>query len=211
VSGLIYLFRHGQSAAPPALMVGRSDFELSPEGRRQAERWGRILREINFTLALASPLRRAIETAELILGGRPDPTPLRIEPDLVEISLGLWEGRSKDWIRRHHPQDWEARGRDMINHPPPEGESLADLAARVWPAFERLAREAAGHRHSLIVAHQAVIRVLLSRLSGSWPANPLDIELPPAALNVLAVDSAGSLSGPIRIQSLPQDNIHSNK
>lgn len=193
MSGLIYLFRHGQSAAPPGLMVGRSDFELSPEGRRQAGLWGRILAEVNFTLAVASPLRRAIETAELILDGRPNRPPLQIDPHLREVSLGLWEGRSKDWVRHNHPQDWEARGRDLINHPPPGGESLADLAARVWPAFQSLARTAAGHRHSLVVAHQAVIRVILARLPGSWPANPLAIEVPPAGLSVLAVNADGQL------------------
>lgn len=193
MNGLIYLFRHGQSLAPPGLMVGSSDFELSPEGRRQAERWARILIEVNFTLALASPLRRAVQTAELILGGRPDHPPLRLDPELREISLGLWEGRTKDWIRRHYSPDWEARGRDLINHPPPGGESLAHLAARVWPAFQRLAREAAGHRHTLIVAHQAVIRVILSRLPGPWPNNPLEIGVPPAALNLLAVSQTGRL------------------
>lgn len=193
MNGLIYLFRHGQSLAPPGLMVGSSDFELSPEGRLQAKRWARILIEVNFTLALASPLRRAVQTAELILSGRPDHAPLRLDPKLREISLGLWEGRTKDWIRRRYSQDWEARGRDLINHPPPGGESLADLAARVWPAFQRLAREAAGHRHTLVVAHQAVIRVILSRLPGSWPNNPLEIGLPPAALNLLAVNQAGRL------------------
>lgn len=193
MSGLIYLFRHGQSTAPTGLMVGRSDLELSAEGRLQAERWGQRLSAIRFTLAVSSPLRRALQTAELILGGRPDNASLRLAPELREISLGQWEGRAKDWVRRHYPQDWAARGRDIINHPPTGGESLADLAARVWPAFQRLAREAAEHQYTLVVAHQAVIRVILARLPGSWPDNPLEIDLPPAALSILAVDPKGRL------------------
>lgn len=193
MNGLIYLFRHGQSMAPPGLMVGLSDFELSSEGRLQAERWSRRLSTIRFTLAVSSPLLRALQTAELILGGRPDNAPLRLDPELREISLGQWEGRAKDWVLRHYPQDWEARGRDMVNHPPTGGESLADLADRVWPAFQRLALEAAEHQHTLVVAHQAVIRVILTRLPGSWPDNPLEIDLPPASLSILAVDRNGRL------------------
>lgn len=193
MNGLIYLFRHGQSTAAPGLMVGQSDFELSAEGRLQAERWRQRLSKIRFTLAVSSPLRRAIQTAELILSGCPDNPPLRLDPELREISLGQWEGRAKDWVRRHYPQDWEARGRDIINHPPTGGESLADLDTRIWPAFQRLAKEAAEHQHTLVVAHQAVIRAILARLPGSWPDNPLNIYLPPAALSILAVDRNGRL------------------
>lgn len=194
MSSLIYLFRHGRSAAPPGLMVGRSDFGLSDEGCLEARGWGERLSNISFDLAVSSPLRRARQTAELILGGRPDNPPLHIEPDLMEVSLGRWEGRSKDWVMRHYPQDWAARGRDLINHPPPGGESLAGLAARVWPALRRLAREAAGHQCSLMVAHQAVIRVILARLPGSWPDNPLEIEVPPASLTILSVEPNGRVA-----------------
>jgi len=202
--GLIYLFRHGQSAAPMGLMVGQTDFELSALGRRQAQLWGTKLSEINFTLALASPLRRAMQTAELILASRPDNAPLRIERYLREISLGDWEGRGKDWVRRYYPRVWEARGHDPINQPPPGGESLADLAARVWPAFQMLALEAAEHRNTLVVAHQAVIRVIISHLPGRWPDNPLEIEVPPTALSILAAFPDGRLEYRERLSSPQQ-------
>lgn len=193
MAGLIYLFRHGQSTAPKTLMVGQADFGLSAKGRHQAQLWGTKLAETHFTLALSSPLSRSVQTAELILTRRQENAPLRIERNLREISLGCWEGRNKDWVRRQYPLDWEARGRDPINHPPPGGESLADLAARVWPAFQKVALEAAGHQNTLVVAHQAVIRVILTHLPGRWPDNPLNIEVPPAALSILAVSPDGRI------------------
>ncbi|MDR0642298.1 MAG: histidine phosphatase family protein, partial [Treponema sp.] len=48
---------------------------------------------------------------------------------------------------------------------PPGGESFSDLAARVWPAFDRIVSLAAGRGAGriLVVAHQAVNRVILAR------------------------------------------------
>ncbi len=190
----IFLFRHGQSAAPPGLMVGRTDFDLSETGRREAEGWRDRLAGLRFTLAVASPLARARRTAEIILEGRPDNASLKFEPDLVEISLGRWESRTKDWLRANYPDEWAARGRDLAGQAPPGGESFSQLAARVRPAFHLLAREAAGHANTLVVAHQAVIRVILAALPGDWPTNYLDIDVPPAALAVIAVTASGGLS-----------------
>ena len=193
MSGLIYLFRHGQSLAPPGLMVGQSDFELSAAGLREAGFWRDRLAAKRFTWAVSSPLTRARQTAELILAGRPDNAPLQLLDDLKEISLGDWEGHSKPWIREHYPAEWAARGRDMINVAPPGGESLAQLTGRIGPVFHFLTGIATHHENILVVTHQAVIRVLLTSLPGSWPAKPLDLAVTTAGLAVLAADEGGRL------------------
>lgn len=188
----IYIFRHGSALSPPDLMVGRADFALSEEGRRQAEYWRDNL-GLPFTLALTSPLERAAQTASIILSARPDNAQPRPVAELIEISLGRWEGLSKEWIQDQYPEEWKARGLDIINFRPPGGESFTDLAARAWPVFRSLAHAASGHDHTLVVTHRAVIATLLQRLPGDWPDNPLDLDLPPASLTILSVDQRGWL------------------
>lgn len=192
MAGLIHLFRHGAALAPPGTMVGSSDVELSPKGRGQAEAWRDRL-DMDFSLAVTSPLQRARRTADLILSGQPNRPVVRVMPELREIFLGEWEGRSKDWVQARYPVEWAARGRDLWSVRPPGGESFHDLQARVWPAFQALGREAAAEAHSLVVAHQAVIRVILAALPSREPRNIFEWPLPPAVQLVLAAHSGGGL------------------
>lgn len=192
MAGLIHLFRHGATLAPPGVMVGSSDFELSPKGRGQAEAWRDRL-DVTFSLAVASPRRRARQTAELILAGQPNRPPLRVIPELREISLGEWDGRPKDWVQARYPAEWVARGRDLWSARPPGGESFQDLQDRVWPAFQALGREAAAVAHTLVVAHQAVIRVILAALPDRGPRNVFEWPLPPAVQLILEARSDGRL------------------
>ncbi len=201
MTGYLYLLRHGRAEAPAGLMIGRTDFPLSAEGRREAGYWRGQLAGTRLTLALASPLGRARETAEIILAGRPDNAPLRLVPELAEIFLGEWDGRSKAWVQAHYPAAWEARGRDFWCCPPPGGESFLDLAARVMPAFQALAREAAAHQNTLVVAHRAVIRVVLADFTGERPEHPSEMDMPTAALARLTVDAEGRVTFDGRLES----------
>jgi probable phosphoglycerate mutase len=180
----IYLVRHA-SAAPPGVLAGRADYALSAEGRGEAEELRLRLAGVSFGLAFSSPLKRALQTAAVLLGGPPAGFVLTL-PELAEISLGRWEGRSKAWIREHYPVQWAARGRDLLNYPPPGGESLAELAARVLPVFDRIRlAAAAAPGQTLVVAHQAVNRVILARLGGTALEKSPDIPQPPCALTVI--------------------------
>jgi probable phosphoglycerate mutase len=185
VSGALYLMRHG-TAAPEGLLLGQADVPLLPEGVAQAERRSRELSAVTFDLAFCSPLRRSRQTAEIVLSGNAaNVSSLTEAPDLREISLGRWEGMDKRSILAAFPDAWEARGRDMLNTPAPGGESFADLAARVLPAFAAIRRQTAG-RTVLLVAHQAVNRVILSHARGLPLAELFTIPQPPAALTLLA-------------------------
>jgi alpha-ribazole phosphatase len=86
---------------------------------------------------------------------------------LRELSLGQWEGRTVDEIRREEGDPYLAWLRAPHDCPPPGGEPLDQVAARVR---EALARIAAAHRPGeevLIVAHGGVISVYVCALLGS--------------------------------------------
>ena len=91
----LYLVRHGQT---PWNKVhrnqGRSDIPLNEYGRELAAVTGKGLEDVPFDLCFTSPLKRAKETAMLILEGRN--IPIVEDERLIEISFGDYEGTS--WL-----------------------------------------------------------------------------------------------------------------
>lgn len=188
---LLYLFRHGE-AATPGLLTGRSDPPLTAQGEEQARQWGKYLAEIPFTAAWSSPLRRSVQTAKLILQGNAGSLrQAKPVPGLEEIHLGEWEGKDKAVVVRDYPDIWEKRGRDLANVAPPGGESFNELSARVLPVFAATLSKAVHHKCSLVVAHQAVNRVILAHIQGLALSRVLEIPLPPCALAILRLSGNG--------------------
>ena len=67
----IYLIRHGETSWNTlGRLQGRTDIELNENGIRLAKITGEKLKDVHFDLAIASPLKRAYETAGLVLGDR---------------------------------------------------------------------------------------------------------------------------------------------
>ena len=183
----LYLIRHGE-AAPAGILAGCADFALTPAGRLQVEMRRDELAAVTFSAAWASPLRRARQTARIILGGNPANTSVvQVVPALREIALGEWEGKDRELIRAAWPREWEARGTDPANVAPPGGESFAMLAERVLPAFADICREAGHHACSLLAAHQAVNRVIIAAATGLPPGNLLSIPQALAAVSVFEI------------------------
>ncbi len=165
--------RHGQTEWNAVRRLqGASDVALSDLGRRQAEALGRATRGRRLAAAYSSPLRRAVETAEIALQGRD--VPLTIVPELAELGLGEWEGYMVDEIRARDGDPYRRWTQAPLDHPPPGGETLLDVLARVQSAVDRI-----GHIHAgagdglggdpgdvLIVAHGGVISVYACHLLG---------------------------------------------
>ena len=86
---MLYIVRHGETDWNRMKKVqGRTDIALNDYGRHLAEETAEGMKEISLDLAYTSPLRRARETAEILVAGR------KIPP-LVE------EGDPGDRIRVH--------------------------------------------------------------------------------------------------------------
>jgi probable phosphoglycerate mutase len=175
-------------------MIGATDPPLSEEGVAAAKALGASLAETVFDRVVASPLKRAMATARLIIGESEAPLPSRVEAadGLREIFLGEWEGLTSAEAKSRWPEIWAARGLSPAGVAPPGGESLKDLAARVWPAFDSIARGPG--RNVLVVAHQAVNRVILARYRGMALSEAPAIEQPYGAVTVLACKLASGRS-----------------
>ena len=167
---LVYLVRHGETVWNRiGRLQGRSDIPLTPEGEALAAETGRGMADIPFFAVYASPLRRALRTAELIRGGRD--IPLVTDARLREVSFGIAEGSTG--FREAGPVvDFFSR---TEAYTPPEGaESTAEILARAKSFTEEILYPLAARRPDgalLVVAHGAINRGLLTVLLHTPVAN----------------------------------------
>jgi broad specificity phosphatase PhoE len=151
------LLRHGPTSwTREHRLQGRADIPLDDDGRDEVRRW-RLPPEAAEFRWLASPLRRATETATL-LG-----VAATVEPRLIEMSWGEWEGRRVADLSAEDGAAfaaWEARGLDLE---PPGGESPRAVQRRVLPLLEELAD---ADRPVAAITHKGVIRAVLALATG---------------------------------------------
>jgi phosphoserine phosphatase len=183
----ILLARHGETPWNQAgRYQGHTDIPLAPEGEAQARRLCQRLAQVTITHAVASPLQRARRTAELILGARS--VPLGFDAGLKEISHGNWEGKLVQEIEASHPQLLDAWKNQPSGDLPagPNAESLQQVLDRAWPALVRATQGLESGDTLLLVAHDAVNRVLLCRVLGLPLSQLWRFRQAPATLNVLS-------------------------
>jgi len=168
----LLLARHGQSVSNAIRRFqGAQDVALSPLGMRQAEALGQAVSRRAIAHVYVSPFERARHTAEIALA-RLD-LPLTVVDDLRELSLGEWEGCTVEEIRTRPGDPYARWVRDPVQCPPPGGEPLADVQARVLRAVERITAAHPNGDDVLIVSHGGVISALLAHgfglpLSSIW-------------------------------------------
>ena len=166
---------------------------LAPSCEAQARRLGERLKDVKIDRAVASPLCRARRTAEYALTHhRLD---LGNDPDLIEISHGGWEGLLAADIEHSHGdllRRWRAAETDELPAGP-DAETLRDIAARAWRALERACAGLGADDTVLIVAHDAINRVLLCRVLGMPLTRVWAFRQSPATLNILRGETVDSL------------------
>ncbi len=181
----ILLARHGETPwNAEGRYQGQEDIALSPTGERQARALGERLRDVQIDRAVASPLSRARRTAELALGESRIPM-LALDPGLMEIAHGTWEGLLAAEIHVRDPQRlqaWRDAPHEVLM---PQGESLQHVFDRAWPAFARACDGLGSDDTLLIVAHDAVNRVLLCHVLGIPLARLWTFRQAPTTLNLL--------------------------
>jgi broad specificity phosphatase PhoE len=161
----LVLARHGQSTWNQVRRFqGTADVGLSALGRRQAEALGHALRGVRLAAAYVSPMRRALETAEIALAAAD--VPLVPVEELRELSLGEWEGCTVEEIRARDGDPYRAWLAAPLDCPPPGAEPLPDVARRVLAAIARIARAHPDGDDVLVVAHGGVISVYACHLVG---------------------------------------------
>ncbi len=155
----LLLIRHGATQWNlDRRLQGRADPPLAPEGRAAVSAW-RLPPELTGDwIWLTSPLARARETAALLHAA-----PASVEPALIEMDWGAWEGRRLATLRAEGGAAMAAAEARGLDFQPPGGESPRQVQDRLRPFLERLA---ATGRPAVAVTHKGVIRALHALASG---------------------------------------------
>ncbi|MFL5738235.1 MAG: histidine phosphatase family protein [Actinomycetota bacterium] len=170
----LLVIRHAQSTwNAERRWQGWADVPLSELGERQAAGAAARLRDAGLVSAVASDLRRARRTAELISEGL-GLGPVRVDEGFRERDVGEWSALAAEEMEERFPGQRDA-WRDGKLDRPPGGESTQQVLERVDAALAKLRDQPSP---LLIVSHGGVIRALERRaglepraiavLSGRW-------------------------------------------
>lgn len=196
---VLWVVRHGQSAgnvardeahAAGALRIALTsrdvDVPLSVLGREQARALGKWFagRETRPEVLLASPYRRAQETAQLFraAGGCDSDENICIDERLREKEFGILDGLTTHGVAAEIPEQAEFRALlGKFYHRPPGGESWCDVILRLRSLLDTISLHYGG-RPVMIVAHQVVVLCLRYIIENLTEAE------------ILAIDKLGDVS-----------------
>lgn len=177
------LIRHAASLwNERGLIQGHTDITLSAAGAAAAAAW-QVPAELAGFDWVASPLRRARETARLMLGRE-----LRVEPALAEMAWGSWEGRSLAELHAAFGAAMRENERRGLDFRPPGGESPRDVQRRLEPWLRDIA---ARGRPTAAVTHKGVIRAVLGLATGWDFLGKPPVRFARAAAQLFALDEEG--------------------
>ena len=160
---LLYLARHGETDDNARLVFqGQGGKGLNARGRAQARRLGERMRKARVTTIIASDLERAEETARIV--GQACELVHSVDPDLREVDVGLWTGKSHEQIAELYPEEWAAWSAGLDTRRG-GGETYAELAQRIERAVVRIAAMDAKDP-ILVVSHGGSIKSYVAKILG---------------------------------------------
>ncbi|WP_017306980.1 histidine phosphatase family protein [Spirulina subsalsa] len=184
----LLLVRHGETEwNRVSRFQGTRDIPLNEKGKSQAQQAADYLKEVHLDFAVSSPMLRPKETAEIILQYHPN-IPLETHPQLEEIGHGLWEGKYESEIEAEFPgllNEWKTSPETVQM---PEGENLQqvwDRAIVAWQEIIEKACQSPEPQVGLVVAHDAINKVILCYLLGLEPKNFWNIKQGNGAVSVI--------------------------
>ena len=185
----ILLIRHGQSEWNKLnLFTGFKNIELSEQGIDEANKAGQNFKNLNikFDIVFTSELKRAQETAKIILKNLDQWDHLCGEGKIItdiklnERDYGDLTGLNKKETADKFGEEQVHKWRRGYSDQPPNGESLEDVVRRVKIYFEESinpAIQSADNNNILIAAHGNSLRALLIVMNIYDPSNINSVEL----------------------------------
>jgi broad specificity phosphatase PhoE len=159
----LILARHGETVwNVEKVYRGRTDVNLDEVGIKQAELLGKHLSNWELETIYSSPLRRAIDTANII--ARYQKISVHTAGGLIDFDYGEWQSLPEQRAKRLYPtlhNEWHNNPHKVRM---PGGESLEDVKKRVIKVVNAVLSE---YRGSIVlVSHRVVNKVLICSLLG---------------------------------------------
>lgn len=168
----VYLIRHGETDFnKQRKLQGQCDIELNEYGRELARKTAAALKDVSFDVAYTSPLKRAKETARIIIGERQ--TAIIEEARIQEISFGDYEGLCCQGENFNIP---DKKFRNFFDLPaeykiPPNGESFEEIIKRTGEFWNELIQTKEYENKTILIStHGCALKAILANV------NPVPLE-----------------------------------
>ncbi len=159
----LYIVRHGTTEWIEANKIqGTTDSPLSEKGKHEAKCTAHALNMIDFNGIFCSPMRRAVETAEII-SKEIGKTPISIDA-LHEMNFGIYEGKIYFDAPVNTMRWWKKLGllaRILISRV--TGESIRSVRSRAVQSWNEITG-ICPNGHILIVSHGVILNYLIGYL-----------------------------------------------
>lgn len=194
MSSTLVLLRHGQSEwNQKNIFTGWVDVGLSDVGEKEARLAEKTLKSFSFDAVFASGLKRAQETAKIVLAGRM-PADYFCDEALNERCYGELQGKNKDEMRQQFGADKIEVWRRSFNERPPGGESLEDTCERVVNYFKRMIEPRLKEGQTVLIsAHGNSLRALVKYLECLSDEEIVGIEIPTGRPIIYKFDDDGRI------------------
>ncbi|WP_353322186.1 histidine phosphatase family protein [Apilactobacillus apinorum] len=166
----IYFIRHGKTEwnLESRYQGAGGDSELLPESYQQMNQLGEHLKDIEFSHAYSSPIKRARITANRVLQHSKKRPPLSLWNRLEEFHLGKMEGQKFEDVKKQFPESYD----NFRNHPEKYdateigGESFSDVIDRMQYAINTIVNANREDSNVVIFSHGAALNALINSLLG---------------------------------------------
>jgi len=159
----LILARHGETVwNVEKVYRGRTDVNLDEVGIKQAELLGRYLSNRELGAIYSSPLRRALDTANII--ARYQNIGVHVADGLIDFDYGEWQSLPEQEAKRLYPtlhNEWHNNPHRVRM---PGGESLEDVRRRAIEVVNDVLSKYQGS--VVLVSHRVVNKVLICSLLG---------------------------------------------
>lgn len=176
----IYLVRHGQTEFNAVQRwQGQVDSPLTELGQQQSARMGRRLAALTGTgeaHIFSSPLGRARQTCEIIAGEIGMIDGITLDPGLMEIGMGAWDGMTDYEIDHEYPGMRDGLDRHEWFFHAPGGETLEKMTDRVARSLETIKQRQT--RDAIIICHGITSRILRGVYASLPKDEALRLEVP---------------------------------
>ncbi len=184
----LIVVRHGYSVTNAAkCYTGQKDVPLTDEGYRQAACVGKYLTATEHIDAVfASDLSRAMDTARPTAEGAG--VKIVATPLLRELAMGIFEGMSFEEVNSNWAEVMAKRATDPTC-PCPEGESFAELFARISGAIDSILAENEG-KTVAVFTHAGGVRCIDCKAhGGTYREAPSYRSIDNAAITIYQVEN----------------------
>jgi len=236
--GKLIAIRHGQSTwNAENRFTGWVDVDLSEKGIQEAEKSGKLLKELNlnYDICFTSYLKRAIKTLEIVLKVLGKDIDYKKAWELNERHYGTLTGLNKAETEKKlgerqfkkYRRSWDNpppsldRGSEYSSHKDPlykdlsyipDTESLKSTYDRVLPYFEKhIEKHIKQSKNIILSAHGNSIRALGKKIFNISDKNINLLEIPTGNPLVIDFDNSGKVSSAKYLDESRKKEIISNQ